>query len=425
MNNSIKTGIIKTRISCISLGVLLISSTLLWSPDHLSAADTTFKPFVSISEEVTDNIYEQPTGKKTEFITRLRPGATLRYLSPLWTWDAAYTFEFRNYAKDSKGNEYIHDAALKGNIALIEKFLFLDLGETYRRVTLDVSRDAATESSLFLNQTDQNIATVSPYMLWHLRGDSTLKTGYSFTDTRYWDPLGIDKQEHRGFADLNHKVTERFSLTSGYLFTRLESLPTRFNQHDIYGGFRYEYADKSFLFGRVGNTWQQFDSGLDVNYLFWNAGITHDSRFGLATLETRVATTEDPLAVSTKETSYSAKLDKTLQRGTIGLSASYSEYANTVTDLTDRRKLGFSATGRYEIMQDLTANLGATGERFSQKTAADYPYRFTAVAGLSYALKNELTLGLTYTHVSNLYDLDRTAGSSQINKAVVEVKKAF
>ncbi len=407
------------------MSILLSSAAVLCSSVPVSAADKSFKPFVSVSEEVTDNIYEQPTGKRTEYTTRLRPGATFSYLSPLWTWDAAYTFEFRNYARNSRGNDYSHEAALKGNIALVDKFLFLDLSETYHRVTLDVSRNSATESSLFLNQTDQNIATISPYMLWRLRGDSTLKTGYSFTDTRYWDSLGIDKQEHRGFADLNHKVTARFSLTSGYMFTRLESLSTRFNQHDVYGGFKYEYADKSFVFGQIGNTWQQFDFGHNVNYLFWNAGLTHDFRFAVATLETKVATTEDPLAVSTKETSYSGKLERELKRGLIGLSASYSEYANTITNLTDRRRLGFSATGRYEIMQDVTVNLGATGERFSRTIATDYPYRFTGVAGLSHTLKNELTVSLTYTYVINMYALDTTVGANQINKAVVEVKKAF
>jgi hypothetical protein len=65
------------------------------------------------------------------------------------------------------------------------------------------------------------------------------------------------------------------------------------------------------------------------------------------------------------------------------------------------------------------------GERFSKKIATDYPYRFTGVAGLNYVLKNELTLGLTYTYVNNLLDLDRSAGSYQINKAVIDLKKTF
>jgi hypothetical protein len=391
----------------------------------VSAADYLFKPFVAVSEEVTDNIYELPADKRTEYITRIRPGATLRYLSPLWTWDVAYTFEYRNYARDSRGDEYNHDGALKGNVALIENFLFIDLSDTYRRVTLDASRNSLTESSLFLNQTDQNIAVISPYLLWRLRGDNTLKTGYSFTDTRYWDSEGIEKQEHRGFAELTHDVTSKLSLNARYAFTRLESLPSRFNKHDVSGGFKYEYAEKSSLFGQIGNSWQQFDSGLDVNYLFWNAGVTHDLHVAVATLETKVSTTEDPLAVSTKETSYSGRLEKELQRGVVGISASYSEYVNTATNLMDRRKFTLSAHGRYEILQDLTANLGATGERFSQRTAADYPYRLTGVAGLNYALKNELTLGLTYTYVTSRYELDSSVDANQINKAVVEIRKSF
>lgn len=415
----------KIRIALTCLGALLVSSPLLWLPTAAAAADALFRPFVSVNEEVTDNIYEQAANKRTEYITRLMPGATLLYKSPLWSWDIAYTFDYRNYARGSKDDEYNHVAAVKGSIALVRDFLFLDLNETYHRVTLDVSRTAATESSLFLNQTDQNSAVISPYLLWRLQRDDTLKIGYSFTDIRYWDSVGIDKQEQRAFADLTHQFNSRFSVSGGYAFIRLESLPARFDQHDLYSGFRYEYADKSFVYGQIGNSWQQYDSGLDVNYLFWNAGVTYDSRFAVATVETKVSTTEDPLAVSTKETSYSGKLDKTLQRGTIGLSASYTEYANTATGLTDRRKVALSAAGRYEIQQNLTANLSASGERFSRITASDYPYRFTGVAGLNYVMKNELTLGLTYTHVNNLLDLDTTAGSYQVNKAVVEVKKSF
>ncbi|MGB9081954.1 MAG: TIGR03016 family PEP-CTERM system-associated outer membrane protein [Desulfuromonadaceae bacterium] len=404
---------------------LLTGATLLWSSTTATAADLSFKPSVRVSEEVTDNIYEQSFAKRSEYITRLLPGATFHYTSPIWTWDTAYTFEYRIYAKNSRKDENNHNAAVKGNITLVENFLFLDLNDTYRRVTLDVSRNVETESSLFLNQTDQNIASISPYLLWRLRGENALKTGYRFVDTRYWDSIGIEKQEHRGFADLTHDVTSKLRLSAGYAFTRLESNPLQYNKHDLYGGFKYEYSDKSFIFGQVGNSWQQFDGGVDVNYLFWNAGIIHDSRVAVATLETRVSTTEDPLAVSTKETSYSGKLEKNLQRGMIGVSVSYSEYVDTLTDIMDRRRTACSATGRYEVLQNLTAKLTMIGERFSQNKATDYPYRFTGVAGLNYALKDELTLGLTYTYVNYLLDLDTTAGSYQINKAVVDLKKVF
>ncbi|MFZ2948390.1 MAG: TIGR03016 family PEP-CTERM system-associated outer membrane protein [Desulfuromonadaceae bacterium] len=426
---SIMKNSANARIVLMCIYGLLMGATLLWSSTTATAADLLFKPSVRVSEEVTDNIYEQSSAKRSEYITRLLPGATFHYTSPIWTWDAAYTIEYRTYAKNSRKDENNHNAAAKGNIALVENFLFLDLSDTYKRVTLDVSRNVETESSIFLNQTDQNIASISPYLLWRLRGDNTLKTGYRFVDTRYWDSIGIDKQEHRGFADLTHDLTSRFSLSAGYAFTRLESNPSQYNKHDLYGGFKYEYADKSFIFGQLGNSWQQFDGGVDVNYLFWDAGITHDFRGTVAVLETKVSTTEDPLVVSTKETSYSAKVDTTLQRGALGANVGYSEYVNTETGIMDHTRFGITATGRYEVLQSLTATLTAIGERFGRgvvtNTLTDRPYRFTGIAGISYALKNELTVGVTYTYVNNLLDLDRTAGSYQINKAVIDLKKIF
>lgn len=392
--------------------------------NQAAAADVEFRPSFAISEEFTDNVFEVANNKKSEYITRLQPGATLHYLSPLWTWDMAYTFEFRNYARNSRSNEYTHDASLRGTVSIIDNFLFLELSDTYHRVSLDVTRNPATESSLFLNQTDQNIAIISPYLLWRPGEKSTLRTGYRYTDTRYWGD-GIERHEHGIYADFNREVTSKFSLSAGYAFNRLESQPTQYNRHDLSAGFRYEYADRSFLFGQIGNSWQSFNTGRDTSYLFWNAGVSHDFKLVVATLETRVQSSTDPLAVSTKETSYSGRLEKTLDRGTIGLSASYSEYDNTETGGGDRRRLSFAGTGRYEILQDLTISLSATGERTSRLTVSDYPYRFTGAVGLNYLLKNDLTIGVTYTYVTNLYDLDTTAGANQINRAVVELRKVF
>jgi hypothetical protein len=264
-----------------------------------------------------------------------------------------------------------------------------------------------------------------------LRGDSNLKTGYRFTDTRYWDLVSIDKQEHRGFTELNHEATSKLSVSAGYAFTQLESPSSGLSKQELYGGFRYGYAEKSLVSGQIGNNWQQFNNGGNAQNIFWNVGITHDFNFAVATVEARVATTEDPLTISTKETSYSGKLEKKMQRGMVGLSSSYSDYLNALTDQIDHRKLSFSATGSYEIRHNITANLTATGERFSRKTAADYPYRFTGIAGVNYALNNELTLGFTYTHATYLYDHvtylpdHRTVGAKYINRAVVELKKVF
>ena len=448
----------KTRLARNGAFFFLLNGLLLLMSVQASAADFEFKPFVSLSEEVTDNVYEVATGRRTDYISRIRPGASYRYQTPLWTWEAAYTFEYRNYARGSNGDEYNHDGSLKGNITLVDNFFFLDISDTYKRVTLDVARNVTTETSLFINQTDQNIATISPYLLWRLRGDNTLKTGYSFTDTRYFGVNGtdnngttsyqgnngIDRQEHRGYADLTHEVTSKLSLTTGYSFTRLQSDPgqynnsnsNRYNKHDLSGGFKYEYADKSFVSAQIGNSWQHFDGGGNVSNLFWNVGITHDFNGAVVgTLETKVAFTEDPLVVSTMETTYRAKLDKTFLRGSIGGAVFYSEYLNTQTDVMDHRTQGVSASGRYEIMPDVTASLMVSVDKYSQlsasqqtaglQTTTDYPYRLTGTGGLNFAFNKELTLALNYTYATQRNGFRDATGATEINKVVVEVKKSF
>ncbi len=422
----------------------LLNGFFLLPLSYASAADFEFKPFVSLSEEVTDNIYEEATRRRTDYTTRVRPGASYRYKSPLWTWDAAYTFEYRNYARNSSGDEYNHDGTVKGNVSLVDNFFYLDLSDTYKRTPLNVSRNAATETSLFVNQTDQNIAVLSPYLLWRLRGERTLKTGYSFTDTKYFGVSrtdktgssyqggsGIDKQEHRGFAELSHDVTAKLNFTTRYAFTRLESDPSKYNKHDVSGSFRYEYADNSFLSAQFGNSWQQFDGGGSVSNLFWDASIIHDFNGVIGTLGSKVVFTEDPLVVSTMETTYSAGLDKAFPRGSVGGAVHYSEFLNTQTDAMDHRTQGVAANGRYEIMHTVNATLMASIEKFSQQTSTnsanstDYPYRFTGSGGLNFAFNKELTLGLSYTYATERYGFRNAAGATEINKGVVEVKKMF
>lgn len=407
------------------LTVIISCSLLLIGNAELSlAADMDFRPYIVISEEFNDNIYETSSNKQHELITRLQPGFTFRYQAPFWNWDMGYNFDYQKFAQNSRSDQYNHNANLNGTVTLLDNFFHLDLSDTYNLVNLDIAHNVSTESSLFLNQTEQNIATISPYLLWRLSGDSTLKTGYRYVDTRYWGG-GIERNEHGAYADLNHELTSKLSLSAGYAFTYLESQSSNYNKHDLYGGFKYQYSDKSFVYGKAGNSWQQFKNGGNSSYLFWNAGATHDMGFAVATIETKVQTVTDPLAVSTKETSYSGKLEKTLHRGLVALSAGYSEFVNSETGSGKRQSLNFNTSGRYEILQSLTANITATFEKFSRLTNADYPYRLSGVVGLNYALQNDFTIGLTYTYVNYLFDLDTTAGSKQINKAVLDIKKIF
>lgn len=389
-----------------------------------AAAEIEFKPSLTISEEYNDNIFETVSNKRGEFITRVLPGFSSRYQAALWNWDVGYTFDFRNYARSSRGNEYNHDAAVRGGIVLVKDFMFLDVSESYHRVTTDVSRTAATESSLFLNQTDQNTAVISPYMLWRLGDNNTLKTGYRYTEVRYMGN-GVETFEHGGTADFSHEFSPKFSLSTGYGFTYLESQPTRYTKHDLYGGLRYEYADRSFVFARAGNSWQQFRHDGNKDYVFWNAGITHDAGFAVATIETKVQTSIDPLSATTKETSYSGRIEKTLPRGMLGFSTSYSKFDNTQTTSTNQRRLTLNGTGRVELWEGLNANLAVTADRYFDATVSGFPYHLNAVTGLSYAFIRDLTLSLNYNFDTQRKGFASSSGAIVTNRVIVEVRKVF
>jgi len=430
--NSPQAGLLRLLMVTGLLCIGLIAGTAVQS----RASETVFKPFLAVSEEVNDNVYQTTSNKQTDYITHVTPGASFHYVTPLWTWDAADTFDYSKYAQKSESDQYINNANVTGKITLLDNFMYLEVSDLYQRVSLNVAQDVANQSSLFINQTNQNIATVSPYLLWRLGEKGTLKTGFRYTDTRYWGQ-GLDQFSHCAFADFKYELTPKFSLSAGYDFVWSETITAHYDTHDVYGGFNYQYADKSSLFGKVGNSWQLFNSGENVQFLFWDAGIIHDLGVAIATLETTVQSSVDPLAVSTKTTSYTGKLDKTLSRGSVGLSGSYSVYDNTQNGVNTQRKLSFSGSGRYEVIDSLIASLTLTAEHFyqqgveptvilpEQSMVADFRDHLNATTGLSYNLNHDIAVSLNYTFETYCNGLNDFSGAIMINRGILNVRKNF
>ena len=433
-------------VSCL-LGFGMVAGTA----GQSSAAENEFKPFLSVSEEVNDNIYQTSSNKQTDYITHVTPGATFHYLTPLWAWDVADTFDYSKYALKRESDQNINNANVKGKITLRDNFMYLEVSDTYQRILLDIAQDVTTQSSLYINQTNQNIATVSPYLLWRLGEKSTLKTGYRYTDIRYFgngsdqleNGLNHDQFENGAFADFQYEWTSKFSLSAGYDFVQNENSTVSYDTHDVYGGFKYQYADKSSIFGKVGNIWQLFDNGETVSFPFWDAGIIHDLGVALATLETSAQITPNPLSVSTKTTSYTGKLDRTLPRGAVGLSCAYTVYENTqagvnstLAGVNNQRKLSFSGNGRYEVWDKLYATLFVTAEHFHQGinstvalseqiTAPEFHYHLNATGGLSYTFNHDIILSLNYTYETYRNDLNDATGAIEINRGIVKIQKNF
>ena len=401
-----------------------IICVLLAAPRPAPGAEFHFAPTLGVSEEFNDNIENTAAHRQSDFITRLQPGAAATYRARSLNGELSYNFDYQNYARGSRQNEKNHFLALRFSSELVDNFFFLEGSDTLSRVSLDVARDVTAES-LFANQTDQNKGSFSPYLLWRLGSQTTLKTGYRFTDTSYWGTPGIDKREHRGFADLSHEPAARLHLSAGYGYARVSTDLVDYDQHDLSSGLKYEYAEKSFLYGGVGNSWQSFSDTRRVSNLFWHAGISRDFSSILATLETRVQYTDDPLTVSTKETSYSATLEKPLLHGALGISTSYAKFRDTRVGALDRRRAVVSGFARYEMSPRLNLSLGLTGDKVSRAALADYPYHFSGTAGVSYGFNYDVSASLNYSYIDYRHDFESGREEKQTNRVIFALRKVF
>ncbi|MBV5339602.1 MAG: TIGR03016 family PEP-CTERM system-associated outer membrane protein [Deltaproteobacteria bacterium] len=387
------------------------------------AAEFEVHPSLAVSEEYTDNVFETTTNRVSDYITRVLPGIAMSYSAPALTGNLGYVFDYRYYARDSHKDETTHSLTAKGKLTAVNNLLFLEFSDEYQRVSLDATRDV-TRESLFVNQSDRNVATVSPYLALRITERIPLKAGYRFIDTRYFDSVGIDKTDHIAFMETAYELSKRWSLTASYTFTRELADVDDFSQHQALGGFRYEYADKSFLFAQAGNAWTRYDSGQSLNSLNWNAGLTHVFNTVTGTLNTGVQYNEDPLSNIMKESFVSGSIEKRLNRGSINFSPMYSEYVLTKTDILQTKKYGATASGQYEFTADLKGRLTFQAEKYEQPLLDSYTRRFQVDSGLSYLLAKQLVASLSYVY-AGYYSPGIAYDNRHVNRAMIEIKKTF
>jgi hypothetical protein len=415
--------------SVIRLG-LVVLFLLISTISTVYAADFNIRPSITISEEYNDNVFET-NNKTADYITRVIPGIAFGYSAPFWDWDLSYNYDYRYYARNSRNGDDTHNLATKGLLRLIDDFLLLDISDTYSRVSLDVSRDR-TQEGLFANQSDSNIFTASPYIKLHPGRSASVKTGYRYTNVWYKDPSGIDRRDHVGFMEATYELSPKLNLTANYTYTH-ENSRTPYDRHDPNLGFKYEYGDRSSIFGQGGYTWFNSRNGTASNDPFWNAGITHSFDHISIKLLSGVQYPVDPVSGVTRETDYSLEINKDLNRGSVGASVYYSKYkgnnivingnpSGSIADISN--KYGAGITAKLELTTKLTGSLTSSIERYNKTSTNSYTRRILVNPILSYALPREFTIGLNYAFIDSYSPVTLT-DRYQINRISLELTKSF
>ena len=400
------------------------------SPTTARASDFSILPSIAVSEEYNDNVFETNV-KKSDYITRLMPGIAFGYSAPFWDWDLAYFYDYRYYALGSQKNDNTHNLTTNGLLRLIKDFMFLDVNDTYSRVSLDIARDR-TQESLFQDQSDSNNFTASPYFLFYPAPKVTVKTGYRYINVWFKDPSGIDRRDHVGFLDAIYTLSPKLSLTADYIYTHENSI-NPYDRHNPYIGFRYEFKERSFIFAQGGYTWFSSKNNGASNDPFWNAGLTHSFDHLSVSLATGVQYPVDPRSGLTRETDYSFTIKKELNRGAVGASIYYSTYReintgtngnSTGTNADISNKYGAGITAKYELMTRLSGTLAGSIERYDYRSTSSYNRRILVNPALSYALPWDFAVALNYVFVDSYSPAVQT-DTYQENRVILEFRKSF
>lgn len=387
------------------------------------AADYSLHPFVTVSEEFTDNVYERQYGREADFITRLVPGIATVYKAPFWDWDARYALDYRHYARGKRDDDLTHDLAAHGNVRLIDEFFFLDLDDKYKRVSLDVTRDNTAES-LYFNQSDQNILTASPYFLWRPWQQLSFKTGYRYINTWYKSSNGVSKTDHVAFIDGSYELSTKSTVNAGFSYDHQYAETVDYDRYDAYAGSRYEFGEKSYLSGQIGNSWFSYSNGSRVSNVFWNVELAKTFDTVKATLTTGLRFAEDPLGNLSRETFYTAAVEKTLERGSAALYGSFTKYEGNEVDHLNTEIYTLGARGTYQLVPDLTVSATFESDNFVRSYMSNSPRRFFLNSAIAYKLNDTVTLALNYLFV-DYYSPTVASDNREVNRVILEMRATF
>ena len=401
------------------------------STDSKGKVEDYINPSIAISEEFTDNVFESPVHKKSEFITQVSPGIAARYRASFWDWDLNYAFNYRHYAFGTQADEFTHSLMAKGNLRLIENLLFLDINDSYQRVSLNTLRDTTTES-FFLNQTDQNILTLSPYFTFRPNAKMNVKAGYRYINTTYFGTsAAIDTQEHGIFISTENELSQKMFFTTRMDYSYISASDnTSYSRLTPTTGIKYEYSDKSFINLEGGYSWL-FNAGTISASPYWNASLSYNYNSITASVKTGVTYTADPLLGSSQQRSVSGNLEKSFERGLIGISAQYSDVQYDQLATQQGTKIEISGNGKYLLSENLFVNLSVTGDKFSGYNpnltllGLNYPYRLIVGSGITYTFPRMLVLSLNYTYVAYRNAIDSSTNGVDVNRINFGVNKTF
>ena len=241
------------------------------------SSEFSFKPSIVLREEYDDNIFLTKDDRQDDFITRILPSFHIDYKTPFWDLTSDYTLNWWYYAKLKQGKDS-HNLNLVSKTSIIKNLLYLDMSDIYSSVVLNPRRPAS-DTNLDINRSDSNTAVISPYIKYQLTRQSSLSTGYRYTNIWYRKESGVNRQTHTGFATIEYMLNPKLktSISAEYTDDRPQNSIVDRSNNQTAAFFRaiYTLTQRTDLDGTFGYRWVHFSNGRKEHIPIYSALLTY------------------------------------------------------------------------------------------------------------------------------------------------------
>jgi hypothetical protein len=241
------------------------------------SSEFSVKPSIILREEYDDNIFLTKDDRRDDYITKILPSLHIDYKTPFWDLTSDYTLNWWYYANLNQAKDS-HNLKLESKAGIIKNLLYLDLSDIYSSVVLNPRRPS-TDINLDINRSDSNNAVLSPYLKYQLTQQSSLSTGYRYTNIWYRKGTAVNRQTHTGFATFEYIFNPKLktSLSAEYTYDRPQNSLLDKSNNQTAGFFRaiYTLNPRTNLDGTLGYRWVHFSNGRKEHIPIYSALLTY------------------------------------------------------------------------------------------------------------------------------------------------------
>ncbi|BCR05287.1 hypothetical protein DESUT3_23560 [Desulfuromonas versatilis] len=249
-------------VCIVVIGLILGNLTESW-------ARVDFKPYVSLREEYTDNLFLDPADESSDYITTVLPGLGLLFDSNYLNLDLDYGLKFQFYERNTEEEET--DPSDTQRIRAVADFFperdfTLRVSDELTRVTVDERRQVVDDNPV-VNKTNRNRLLVNPQYRLRVIKKFRATAGYQYEKIDYDSSEGDDSERHAASLDLEKDLLNNsFTLLGGVSAALHDADSTDdYHREDAFGGGIWRVNPKLTLEGRAGVTRIEY-SGRDD---FW------------------------------------------------------------------------------------------------------------------------------------------------------------